>query len=237
MPSRDFQLSDDLSVTIVKRRSSRHLRLRLTPDGQAVVSIPSWAPYKVGLEFARSRQSWIIQNLRQPSILANNQAIGKAHHLVFEAATSQPNITSRVKQTSVVIRYPVGLSPHDPKVQHVAKEASVRALRTQAENLLPQRLSDLARRNNFSYRRLDIKRLKGRWGSCDQRQNIVLNLFLMQLPWHLIDYVLVHELAHTVVLGHGKNFWQTMEVVLPESKQLRRQLRGYQPQLNSLPTD
>ena len=79
--------------------------------------------------------------------------------------------------------------------------------------------------------------MTSRWGSCDQQHNIVLNLFLMQLPWELIDYVLVHELAHTQVLRHGPDFWQLMERLLPDCRSLRRRMRDHQPVLDSsLPT-
>jgi predicted metal-dependent hydrolase len=76
---------------------------------------------------------------------------------------------------------------------------------------------------------LSWSRLKGRWGSCDQDKNIVLNLFLMQLPWQLIDYVLLHELCHTMHLDHGPGFWQTFLMHKPTAKDLRREIRHYQP--------
>jgi predicted metal-dependent hydrolase len=119
----------------------------------------------------------------------------------------------------------------EPEIQSAARKTGIRALRRQAETLLPQRLDQLARQHEFSYRSVAIKQLKGRWGSCDQHANIVLNLFLMQLPWEHIDYVILHELTHTNVLRHGPDFWQAMEKVLPEVKQLRKQLRLHQPVL------
>ena len=74
-----------------------------------------------------------------------------------------------------------------------------------------------------------VKRLKSRWGSCDQHTNIILNIFLMQLPWECIDYVLLHELTHTNVLHHGPDFWLAMTQVLPNVTQLRKAMRDYQP--------
>jgi predicted metal-dependent hydrolase len=74
--------------------------------------------------------------------------------------------------------------------------------------------------------------MKSRWGSCDQHRNIVLNLFLIQLPWEQIDYVLLHELTHTEVLRHGPDFWRAMERVLSDVKQLRKAVRSAQPRVH-----
>src|SRR5262249_22487168 len=130
---------------------------------------------------------------------------------------------------------PLTLTASDVEVQRIAEAASIRALRRQAEQLLPQRLAGLATKHGFRYRSVAVKRLKSRWGSCDQHKNIVLNLFLMQLPWECIDYVLIHELVHTEVLRHGPDFWAAMARELPDVKRLRKQMRQYQPVLHGSP--
>lgn len=234
MPSKIFELDNELTIKIYKRKSSRNLRLSVAPDGEVRVSIPAWAPYRVGVEFARSRQAWIRAQARSPHLLADGQAIGKAHHVSFIAVAGVSKASSRLSGGTIVLRYPAESHPHSADVQRVASAAGVRALRLQAEQLLPQRLATLAAQHDFDYAGVSIKRLKGRWGSCDQRRQIVLNLFLMQLPWELIDYVLLHELTHTLILRHGTDFWRAMDKVLPDNKQLRKQLRAHQPVLTSL---
>jgi predicted metal-dependent hydrolase len=121
----------------------------------------------------------------------------------------------------------------DEVVQKAASTAGVRALRVQAEQLLPQRLAELARQHDFTYQSVSVRSLKSRWGSCDQKKRIVLNLYLMQLPWQLIDYVLLHELTHTVVLQHGPNFWAAMERIEPRARQLRKMMHTYHPVLGT----
>ncbi|MGH7192412.1 MAG: M48 metallopeptidase family protein, partial [Candidatus Saccharimonadales bacterium] len=101
-----------------------------------------------------------------------------------------------------------------------------------AERLLPQRLAAVAEAHGFDYGGVHIKRLKSRWGSCDQDGMIVLNLFLMQLPWEYIDYVLLHELMHTRIMRHGPDFWQAMAELQPDVKALRGRLREYRPALD-----
>lgn len=232
MANKQFLLDNGQAVTVYKRRSSRNLRLSVNAHGQVKVTIPAWAPYRAGVDFARSKQDWITTQRPIQNLLTDGQAVGKAHHLYFENSSDISVVSTRLKASSVLVRYPPNLQIHDIEVQLAAQEACVRALRRQAENLLPQRIETLARQFGFEYGSIRVKRLKGCWGSCDQDKNIVLNLYLMQLPWPLIDYVLLHELTHTTVLRHGPAFWQAMERVLPDIKTVRKQIRRYQPVLN-----
>jgi predicted metal-dependent hydrolase len=235
MAYKQFALDEQTPVKIYKRRSSRNLRLTVAPNGEVRVSIPVWASYRAGLEFARSRSDWIQRQERQESPLTDGQAIGKAHRLRFVADPSATKLSTRLRQNEVVISFPANLDPTVPEVQAAARKAGVRALRRQAETLLPKRLDQLAERHGFSYRSVKIKQLKGRWGSCDQNTDIVLNLFLMQLPWEYIDYVLLHELTHTQVMRHDADFWHAMERIMPNVKQLRKLIRAHQPVLQSAP--
>lgn len=231
MPKKEFLLEDGLAVTVFKRRGNRNLRLSLGPNGLVRVSIPNWAPYRVGLEFARSRKTWIKQNQKPANLLLHGQAIGKAHHLKFIPKVAATRVSSTVQSSLVVVNHPEHVQPHSLEAQTEAEKACIRALRQQAEQLLPQRLQALASQNNLEYKQVAIKRMKSRWGSCDQSKNIVFNLFLVQLPWRLIDYVIMHELTHTEVLKHGPEFWQALEGRLPNVKQLKKEMRQYHPVL------
>lgn len=233
MAFKQFALDERTQVTIYKRRSSRSLRLSIAADGKVRVSIPTWAPYRAGLEFARSRYAWIEKQRPDETLLCDGQPVGKAHHLKFVVNQAKSKPSSRIKSNEITISYPATMASTDSTVQKIATTACVRALRQQAERLLPQRLSTLASVHSYEFTSVAVKQLKGRWGSCDHNANIVLNLYLMQLPWELIDYVLLHELAHTKVLRHGPDFWREMESALPDVKARRKALREYQPVLYS----
>lgn len=231
MAYKQFALDEQTIVTIYKRRGNRSLRLTVVPCGEVRVTIPIWAPYKTGLDFAKARREWIAAQRPVRLVLRSGQAIGKAHHLRFVADAVAVRATSRVRPGEVTVTHPASLSSADAAVQQAAEAASIRALRRQAEQLLPARVRDLAARYGFDYKSVTVKQLKSRWGSCDQHRNLVFNLFLMQLPWELIDYVIVHELVHTEILHHGPDFWQAMRQRLPAAQQLRRQIREFQPVL------
>jgi predicted metal-dependent hydrolase len=213
MAFKEFSLDERTVITVYKRKASRSLRISIGSNGIVRVSIPTWAPYSSGVAFARSKQSWIEAQKRPQTMLQEGQPIGKAHHLRFKADALAAKAVGRLKANEAVVSYPAGLAIEQAQVQKAAQSVSIRALRSQAEALLPQRLASLAATYGFNYRTVSVKQLKSRWGSC------------------LIDYVLLHELTHTQVLQHGPNFWSAMERVLPDTKKVRKSLRQYQAAL------
>lgn len=232
MATKIIEIPEIGAVTLYKRRGNRSLRLSVAADGEIRVSLPSWVPYKAGEQFARSKLEWIASHRRsQHAGLAHGQPIGKAHHLHFAPSAVATKVTTRLQQNRIEITHPHGYASSHPLVQKAARTASIRALRKEAELLLPQRLRDLAQQTGFTYRGVGIKQLKSRWGSCSAETDITLNLFLMQLPWHLIDYVLLHELTHTKVMRHGAPFWKELERHVPRAKQLRKEISGQHPVL------
>jgi predicted metal-dependent hydrolase len=217
-------------VSLFKRKGAHNIRLSINSRGEVRVTQPYWLPYTAGIEFARSRHEWIAEHKTERAAdLAHGQTIGMNHRLLFEASPTVAKASSRVNDNIVRITHPAACRTTDPSIQQVAQKASIRALRDEAESMLPNRLATLARMHDFSYRSVQIKQLTGRWGSCDAQQNIVLNLFLMQLSWDLIDYVLLHELTHTNILRHGPDFWRAMERVVPDVQIRRKAMRQHHP--------
>jgi len=226
-----FLLANTYEVTIRKRAGNRNIRLSVKADGSINVTIPTWAGYYAGRDFAESKLDWIRSQIPERTVLKDGQIIGKFHHLALAPTHGLSKPRSLVTTTTLTVRYPFDWSADDQRIQDIAAAACIRALRLQAEQLLPPRLADLAQKHGFSYNGVQIKRLKGRWGSCDQHQHIVLNLFLMQLPWECIDYVLLHELTHTRIMQHGEPFWSKMQGVVPDLARIRKIMRTHQPVL------
>ncbi len=80
----------------------------------------------------------------------------------------------------------------------------------------------------FSYNRLFLKNNVSNWGSCSAQRNINLNVNLVNLPEHLIRYVILHELCHLVYMNHGPRFHSLLDSVCSgKEKELAKQLRGY----------
>lgn len=216
-------------VLLSKRRGSRSLRLTIRPDGVVRVGLPAWAPYSAGIKFALDRADWI--NDRRPNTarprLKEGDRIGKSYRLAFRLEPARQTAATRISAGEVLIRSPY--PPEHEATQSAALKASERALKAEADRLLRIRLDDLASRHCFGYREFKSKKLRSRWGSCSSHGDITLNFYLIQLPWPLIDYVILHELVHTRHMDHSAAFWGSLENILPQAKLLRKRIRDYRP--------
>lgn len=94
------------------------------------------------------------------------------------------------------------------------------------------RLEALSRETGLPYGRVTIRNQKTRWGSCSMRGDISLNINLARLPGHLMDYVILHELLHTRIRGHGRAFWAGLGRLAGDVRGLRAELRRYALLLN-----
>ena len=97
---------------------------------------------------------------------------------------------------------------------------------SEAKVILSKRVEELAQRHGFRYNKVSVKRMSSRWGSCSAKGNINLNIKLLKLPDHLRDYVILHELVHTIHKNHGALFWKTLSDVCDsgDAKTLQRKL-------------
>lgn len=93
-----------------------------------------------------------------------------------------------------------------------------------ARKYLERRLDDAASQYGLSYTRLRIGKQKSRWGSYSSRGSLSLNAKLIFLPPELSDYVILHELCHSINFSHDKFFWQTMQDFNPLSRELDKKL-------------
>lgn len=108
--------------------------------------------------------------------------------------------------------------------QNLAKRADIEPLSDeelehladQALRVIPERVAHFASIMGVSYGRITIRNQRTRWGSCSAKGNLNFNCLLMLAPADVLDYVIVHELAHRKEMNHSKRFWSEVAAVLPD---------------------
>lgn len=116
----------------------------------------------------------------------------------------------------------------DEKLQAWLQKVIEEAVRRNAKIILPPRLYMLSQQHHLPYKSVKINASRGRWGSCSASKAINLSCFLVLLPKHLIDYVLLHELCHTCEMNHGDRFWHLLnELTDGKALDLRQELKGH----------
>jgi predicted metal-dependent hydrolase len=232
MSSKVFTLEHVGEVTVYKRKGVRRLNLRVQ-NGKIKVIMPKWLPYASGLSFAKNNQKWIETQLDMvPTFnFYEGQSIGKTHTLHFVQGKA---ISSRLTAGKITVTIPATTNVNSPEVLEATRRAVKRALKTQAEQLLPQRLDQLANNHDFQYNGLRFKAMRSRWGSCSSNKDITINTFLMMADWEEIDYVLLHELVHTKELHHGAAFWSMLSDIVPDYKIRKKNLVDLQKRITPL---
>ena len=231
MPNKLLQFPGIGEVVFVKRRNSKNLRLTINGRGQVKVSMPQWAPYALGVVFVKSRRDWIVQRIDKQKLpqLHPGARIGRQHRLLFIRQPGLRRDHTRVANYRITITS--SLPYESESVQAIAYTACERALKKEAQTILPPQLKEHSRRHGYRYGKVRIKKLTSRWGSCSAKNDISLSYFLVQLPAELIDYVILHELIHTKYLNHGPDFWAAFTRALPPARRLQKQIRAYHPRV------
>lgn len=226
-------IEDDEFGTITVRRSSlaTSVRVSVAPNGTLRASLPPYAPLFILKRLIKSSRAELRKMLEQQTPkqeFKSGMTIGKSHTLVVQPARSL-SVVRHGQQ--ILVRLPESLSLESSVVVTEIRHAIIAALRIEAKNYLPRRLSYLAKQLGCQYERVRFSHASGRWGSCSSSGTISLNIALMKLPHELIDYVLVHELCHTKQMNHSQAFWSLVVTGDPKYKVHRRELKLYSPMM------
>ncbi len=222
------------SVVYTKNRRARNISIRIREGKEVRVTLPWYATYRQAEQVVMQKQEWIVERLSefkasQTLTDAALQAQFRYHTLLVEPVECD-KITIRIKDGKLIIQHPVELSPQSEPVQEAIKNGIRETWRAEALLYLPQRIAWLAHSYGFMYQNVRVRDARTRWASCTGEKNISLSLYIMRLPSHLIDYVLLHELCHTVVPNHGKDFYALMDKVTKgRNSEFQNEMRNYKP--------
>ena len=214
---------------------ARKITLKASTIKGLILTAPPSISLETCKEFLNDNASWIreqislIQVKNQEKVFDFNTQFSTFYRNVHLVETDISELRYRLTDTKLSIY----VSANDilkRSSQKQIKEIIIDTLRLEAKHYLPIRLKELADKQNLKYQKLTVKNLKSVWGSCSYTNNINLSLHLMRLPTELIDYVIWHELTHTIEKNHSKRFWDKLENFLPGAKDLDRQLKNYHPQ-------
>ena len=220
------------NIRLYRNDKAKNLTLKIKNRQEVQVVIPRAFSFSDGENFIQKKRAWILKKISQPvenlsGIIDQTRELKTLSFLVKFIPAKTNLLRFLLKDGVLTIQYPENEDFRKPEVQSVIKKNIAFFLRREAKRLLPPRLAQLASTHNFSYTGIKIQSSKTRWGSCSRKKVINLSLYLLLLPPHLVDYVLLHELCHTVEMNHGERFWALLDKVSGDAKGLRKQLKSY----------
>ena len=226
----NIELKNVGKVKIQKKRSMKSIRLRIDKDGMPVVSAPWHVSKPVIYKFLTDKSDWIQANSDNNKLIYRD-GIQLACGIKLSIQDGFNKNYSKSEGKVLNIKIKESFTPENIKQQNYIEKRILNAMSELAENQLLPRLLKISEQTKINFNQAYVKKLHSRWGSCDQSKNIVLNIFLTQIPNDLVDYVIVHELMHTIHLNHSKDFWADVGKFLPSYKELRKDLKGYKTRI------
>jgi predicted metal-dependent hydrolase len=203
-------------MPIVYRRHARarNYVLRLRLNKTVMVTIPRLGTRKFARQFVASRKTWlekqwsILEARRSPphDLRPGMEILLAGRPVVLEISRQGEDWELRFGPERTPVANPDGnLRP--------ALESH---LRTAARIQLARRVRELACEHPSDVKHIVIRNQRSRWGSCSCNGTISLNWRLIQLPDHVRDYIIIHELMHLRELNHSPRFWQEVEKACPD---------------------
>ena len=211
-------------------RSKRKTLALQIKDGELTVRAPLKLSKATIDKFVASKEDWIADKLAQSKKMLEQQ---EAFNLTyggtilyrgreFAIVARQGNKTGIDSDTIFV---PPGLSPDE------VKDVCKRLYRRLAKNHINKRVAVLSRHMNVTPSAIRITSAKTRWGSCSSKKSVNFSWLLIMADDDVIDYVVIHELAHITEMNHSQRFWAIVEGVLPDYRRRKARLKELQRRL------
>lgn len=219
------------TIIICLNRRARRYRIAIS-DGKVIATLPPNGNETALMLLIEKNREIIKQALqtipRRPRLDEQTQLQTATFRVQIGRQGRSDRFMMSLKDGVLQIVCPLNTDFTDDFTQDTLRQMIMAAMRHEAKRLLPARVDELAERHGFSHGTVRITSSRTRWGSCNSLHNINLSLHLMQLPWHLIDYIILHELCHTLEMNHSDRFWALMDKVTHgNSKALRQELKQY----------
>lgn len=214
-----MQLPDNY---ILIRKEVKHARLRVSEDGRVrIIAPPAFSEDDISA-MLKKKARWIDKNLKYFNgmsriELQRNQLLlfGNRYNYFFDTTYAQKVVIDHEHKTIISKRDLLDLETQEKWYRRVAKKH------------LNKRTKELSAKLKLPYNKLFIRESRTKWGNCSNNKNISLNWKLIKAPEQVIDYLIIHELLHTVVMNHTHKFWTLMKSYYPDYKESIKWLEKY----------
>ncbi|HJO92093.1 MAG TPA: SprT family zinc-dependent metalloprotease [Victivallales bacterium] len=217
-------MSSKIEIDRIVRSKRKSIALEINKTGELIVR----APHSTTLDYLKKlvlhKKEWILdkQNTVIQKIEKSRKEYrfgGKFYFLgkKYEIIPSNDNENIIYFQNNFFINV---------KYESYIKDLIVKWYKLHADKIIKDRVIGLADDFNLDFKKIMITSAEKRWGSCSSRKHLNFSWRLIMAPIEIIDYVVVHELAHLKELNHSSRFWDLVGSMLPEYKKCKKWLRN-----------
>jgi predicted metal-dependent hydrolase len=226
-PTRPSRLTvDGLDLEVRLSHTRRSIGITVDRDGSLIVNAPHDCNEAELATFVHHKRMWIYKKLAEKDRLISHRPmkefvsgegfayLGRSHRLLL---VEHHGPAVKLERGRLVIR-------RDVVTSGSAEQAMIDWYRTRALRWLPRRIEPWTRRLGVSPSAIDVRDLGYRWGSLGRHHRVNFHWAIIQLPPTLVDYVIVHELAHIHEPNHTPEFWRRVERTLPAFQSAKTEL-------------
>ncbi len=203
----------------------RTLSLSINENAELIVRAPNQISNKRIEEFIIEKSKWINKNKNLMQSRINEMNNSDSNYLFLG------NIYPLIKVYENPNKIDFNGTEFITSIENQDKfKASLKSwYKIKFKEIAIPRLNYFSDKYNLKINQVRFKNQKTLWGSCSSKNNINLNYLLVMAPMLVIDYVIIHELVHTVHKNHSENFWNAVEAIMPDYKKAKKWLNknGY----------
>jgi predicted metal-dependent hydrolase len=188
------------------------------------------SPLRLSLEkihfFILKHQTWIEKKqavVQKNSYLIRPKQFVNGEEFLYLGKVFQLEIVDGLKTIKIeanTIKFPQKFLPK-------AEQHLVKWYKLMAKEIITDRVEIYAEQMGLRFKAIRISSAKTRWGSCSGVNSLSFTWRLMRTPLEVIDYVVIHELAHIKIKNHSKYFWSYVKQILPNYQDYKKQLKAY----------
>lgn len=183
-------------------------------NGKCEIKCPYFTTDKFLRKLLKKKETWIEIKIKES--LMNAEKIRKfgKNYICYQG--KKITLVDKVSNQKKIIKTKNRLEIfYDSQKSAVRKNLIINWLKSEAKSYLSKRIIFLSNKIDIKYKSVFIKSYRSRWGCCSSKGEIFLNWKLIMLPKQVIDYVIIHELAHIIFPNHSKYFWELVEKKCP----------------------
>lgn len=216
----------EIKIEKIIRTKRKTISLQITENATLIVKAPFNTDDKTIEKVIVNKKEWIEKNLKKinarnykfkPKEFVNGEGflyLGKYYKLTI------------VEEQDVPLKFDNRFYLSKNALSN-AKEVFIHWYKKEAHKKISERVEYYAKKTGFKYNKINITNAQKRWASCSFNNNLNFSWRLIMAPLSIIDYVVVHELCHTVEKKHSKKFWDKIKVILPDYKKRDDWLKEY----------
>ena len=225
-----FFLIMPIQIDKFTRSKRKTIALIIERDGTLTIRAPMRTSRATIDAFIQQKEDWILRTREKLKMIVPDPIRQYVDGEIFPVLGSSFSL-KLVGPQRPALKFDNGFTLSQ-NVQHKSAQYFLKWYKQQAYNVISKRVMEYAQRHQFSPKQVKISSARTRWGSCSPDGTLNFTWRLVMAPLEVIDYVVIHELAHLRVKNHSSKFWDVVKAIDPQYKEKRKWLRENGGKLN-----